>query len=82
MNQDEKIDAGITRQPMPSYQTPAQAPPRDRARKLHPMQWATYIIVIVTCVAVLYAMLETKMFIDNVQVALQDFANNFKDLGY
>jgi hypothetical protein len=46
--------------------------------KLHPMQWITYIIVIITCIATLYALLETYLFIQHVQQAAQQFVDHMR----
>jgi len=45
--------------------------------KLHWMQWVTYIIVIITCLTVLYGMLETYLFLSRLQDALASFADSF-----
>lgn len=43
--------------------------------KLHPMQWITYIVVVVTCLAVLYGFLELVLFVNNLSNVLEEFSN-------
>jgi hypothetical protein len=63
-----------------SYSEPI-IPSRHRARKLHPMQWVTYIFVIITCIAVLCSLLNTYIFLNNLQEAIAEFGKSFQDLG-
>jgi hypothetical protein len=48
-------------------------------KRLHPMQWVTYITVVITCLVVMYAMLETYLFIGRVQDALSKLGEAFNN---
>ena len=63
--------------PDPSLEVPV-VPYRHQARKLHPMQWFTYIIVIITCLAILYSLLNTYIFLNDLQVVLEQFGRSLR----
>jgi hypothetical protein len=48
-------------------------------KKLHPMQWVTYIVVNITCVLLLYALLEAYLFIGRVQDVLSKLGEAFNN---
>jgi len=53
----------------------AETEPKVVRQKLHPMQWATYITVIITCLVVLYWTLEAVLFLQNLSDVLEKFSN-------
>jgi hypothetical protein len=50
-------------------------------RGLHPYQWVVYTVVLITCVAVLYSLVEGYLFIGRLQDALQEFGNGLQGVG-
>jgi hypothetical protein len=55
----------------------ANHPPR---RQLHWYQWVVYTVVLLTCIAVLYGMLETWLMVQAIQDAAERFANGLGNI--
>jgi hypothetical protein len=59
---------------------PLEVKTLEGKKRLHWFQWVTYAIVIMTCFAVLYGMLETWLMVQSIQDAAERFANGLGDL--
>lgn len=69
--------------PEPAWPAPApqawSTPPEPAPVrvKLHPLQIATYILVMLTCLVVLFTITELWIFVDNVQDALHQLCESW-----
>jgi hypothetical protein len=59
---------------------PADEPATLTDPGLHWATWATYVIVWITCAAVLIALIKSYMFITDFQDAVNDLSNSFTNL--
>jgi len=60
---------------------PAEPRPRPDGPALKVLRVVTYVLVIITCLAVLLSLVELYLFIDSVQTALQEWADSFSTQG-
>jgi hypothetical protein len=54
-----------------------EIPPVKVKHNLHWFQWFTYLLVCFTCIAVLISIIDTYLFINHVQAALQHLSDEW-----
>ena len=62
--------------PLPTYDVDEVFGPEELKLRLHWYQWVVYSVVLITCVAVLYSLVEVYLFLSRLQEALQQLANS------